>query len=49
MSGQMKNGCFLLLEGWILVRVECAVLGEDEVVWECGIGEWSVKERGEER
>ena len=37
MSGLMKNGCFLLLEGGILVRVECVVLGGDEVV----LGVWN--------
>ena len=31
MSGLMKNGCFLLVEGGMLVKVECVVLGEDEV------------------
>ena len=36
MSGLMKKGCFLLLEGGMFVKVECAGLGEDEVclgVW----------------
>ena len=49
MSGLMKNGCLLLVEGGILVRVECVVLGEMRFVWECGIDELGVKERGEER
>ena len=40
MSGLMKNGCLLLLEGGVFVKVECAGFGERmRLVWECGIDE----------
>ena len=29
MSGQMKNGCVLLLEGGMFVKVECAGFGRE--------------------